>query len=276
MLLDWFTVGAQVVNFLVLVWLMKRFLYGPILRAIDAREARIAAELADADTKKAEARTERDDFQRRNEAFDAQRSEMLKQASEEANTERHRLIDAARQAADDLSTKRREVLKREEQRLKEEIARCTREEVFAIARKTLTDLAEATLEARMIEVFLRRLHDLDGEAKKLLSTGLKATLNTSADTVIVRSAFPLSQEQCAAIQQALNETASAEIGVDFRTAPELVCGIELTASGQKLAWSIADYLSSMDQSIGELLKGQTSPESSAEGVPQAAASGNLE
>ncbi len=59
MLIDWFTVAAQVINFLVLVWLLKRFLYQPIIDAIDAREKRIAAELADADAKKAEARQER-------------------------------------------------------------------------------------------------------------------------------------------------------------------------------------------------------------------------
>ncbi|MDP3428826.1 MAG: F0F1 ATP synthase subunit B, partial [Desulfomicrobium sp.] len=55
MLIDWFTVGAQVVNFLVLVWLMKRFLYKPILGAIDAREERIAKELADGQRMQAEA-----------------------------------------------------------------------------------------------------------------------------------------------------------------------------------------------------------------------------
>ena len=55
MLIDWFTVGAQALNFIILVWLLKRFLYKPILNAVDAREKRIAAELADADAKKAEA-----------------------------------------------------------------------------------------------------------------------------------------------------------------------------------------------------------------------------
>ena len=55
MLIDWFTVGAQTLNFLILVWLMKRFLYKPILNAIDAREKRIATQLSDADTKTAEA-----------------------------------------------------------------------------------------------------------------------------------------------------------------------------------------------------------------------------
>ena len=77
MLIDWFTVGAQVLNFLILVWLLKHFLYQPILNAIDAREKRIAAELADADAKKAEAQKERDDFQNKNKAFDEQRSALI-------------------------------------------------------------------------------------------------------------------------------------------------------------------------------------------------------
>ena len=38
MLIDWFTVGAQALNFVILVWLLKHFLYKPILNAIDVRE----------------------------------------------------------------------------------------------------------------------------------------------------------------------------------------------------------------------------------------------
>jgi F-type H+-transporting ATPase subunit b len=51
MIIDWFTVIAQAINFLVLVWVMKRFLYKPILDAIDAREKRIALALAEAEAK---------------------------------------------------------------------------------------------------------------------------------------------------------------------------------------------------------------------------------
>src|SRR5450631_2868065 len=108
MLIDWFTVGAQTLNFLILVWLLKRFLYKPILDAIDAREKRIAAELADADAKKAEARKERDTFEHKNEVFDQQRATLLSKAMEEVKAERQRLLGEARQAADALSAKRRE------------------------------------------------------------------------------------------------------------------------------------------------------------------------
>src|ERR1035437_775893 len=84
MLIDWFTVGAQAINFIILVWLLKRFLYKPILDAVDAREKRVATELADADAKKAEAKKERDEFQHKNEKFDQQRAALLSKATEEA------------------------------------------------------------------------------------------------------------------------------------------------------------------------------------------------
>ena len=255
MLIDWFTVGAQALNFLILVWLMKRFLYKPILHAIDAREKRIAAELADADAKKAEAQKERDEFQHKNEEFDQQRAALLSKATDEAKAERQRLLDEARQAADALRAKRQDALKREQQSLNDEITRRTQEEVFAIARKTLTDLAGTSLEERMSEVFTRRLRELNGEAKE----GLAKALKTSSDPVLVRSAFDLPSEQRAAIQHALNETFSAEIQVRFETAPDVISGIELTANGRKVAWSIADYLASLEKSVGELLKEQSKP-----------------
>ena len=118
MLIDWFTVGAQALNFIILVWLMKRFLYKPILNAVDARERRIAAELADADAKEAEAQKERDEFRRKNEEFDQQRAALLSKATEEAKAERQRLLDDARKAADALSAKRQEALKSDAHNLK--------------------------------------------------------------------------------------------------------------------------------------------------------------
>jgi F-type H+-transporting ATPase subunit b len=256
MLIDWFTVAAQVLNFLILVWLMKRFLYQPILQAIDARETRIAAELADADAKKAEAGRQRDEFQHKNDKFEQQRAALLSQATDAAKAERRRLLDEARQAADALSTKRRETLQNDARNLNQAITHRTQQEVFAIARKALTDLAATTLEERLVDVFTRRLRALDGEAK----ADLAGALRTASGPVLVRSAFELPAEQCAALQDALNETFPAAVQLRFETAPDLISGIELTTDGQKLAWSIAGYLTSLEQSVGELLNQQAGPE----------------
>src|ERR1700685_3195890 len=112
--IDWFTVVAQAVNFLILVWLLKRFLYKPILHAIDEREKGIAAQLSQAEAQKAEAEKVRDDFQHKNEAFEQERAALLKHAADEANAERQRLLDEARKEADALRAKRQDALRNEQ------------------------------------------------------------------------------------------------------------------------------------------------------------------
>jgi len=47
--IDWFVFFAQIVNFLLLVWLLKKFLYGRIINAIDTREAKIKATFEEAE-----------------------------------------------------------------------------------------------------------------------------------------------------------------------------------------------------------------------------------
>jgi F-type H+-transporting ATPase subunit b len=247
--ISWFTVVAQVVNFLILVWLLKRFLYQPILHAIDERERGIASQLAQAEAKKAEAQKERDDFQRKNEVFDQERAALLAKSTDEAKAQRQRLLDEARKDADALRAKRQDALRNEQRNLSREIIRWTQKNVFAITRKTLADLAATSLEERMGAVFVQRLRALTGAVKEQLATSLK----TSTLPARVRSAFDLPPEQHAAIQTALNETFSADIPIQFETVPELVNGIELSANGQKVAWSIADYLATLEKSAGELL-----------------------
>jgi len=254
-LIDWFTVGAQALNFVILVWLMRHFLYRPIVRAIDAREKRIAAELSDAAAKKSEAQKERDEFQQKNEELAGRRAALLSQATEEAKVERQRLLDEARGAADALSAKRRETLRTDAQNLNLAISRRTQQEVFAITRKVLTDLATTSLEERMSEVFNRRLREMDGQGKARLGEALKA----ASAPALVRSAFELPADERAAVQNALNETFSTEVHLRFETAPDLVAGIELSTNGQKLAWSISEYLGSLEKGVGDLLKDKGKP-----------------
>ena len=255
MLIDWFTVIAQAVNFLLLVWLMKRFLYQPILKALDAREKRIAAELADADAKEAEAVKARDEFKRRNEEFDRQRDTMLSKATEEAAKERSRLFDAVRRDADSMRDKLQDQLGSEYRNLHDEFALRTRAEVFAIARKTLADLAGESLEERMTNVFIVRLKNLDsGERKNL------ADLLVSPETpVLIRSAFGLAPAQQAAIEDAVRSTLATKAPVRFEIVPDLIGGIELILHGHKVAWSIADYLASLEKDVNELLKAKHKP-----------------
>jgi F-type H+-transporting ATPase subunit b len=260
MLIDWYTVGAQALNFVILVWLMKRYLYKPILHAIDDREKQIAAELTDAAAKEAEANRERDEFQRKSKDLDQQRATLLKKATDDANTERQRLFGEAHQAANALSAKRQEALRTDAKNLNRAIQQRTQREVFSIARKVLMDLATTSLEERLTAVFTRRLRELDGPTK----AGLVKALEAASGSALVRSAFELPTEQRAIIQNALNETFSADVHVRFETAPDLVSGIDLTVSGQKVGWSIDGYLASLEDGIHELLKEKEGAEAKAQ------------
>ena len=268
MLIDWFTVAAQIVNFLILVWLLKRFLYKPILDAIDAREKRIASELADADSKKAEAEKQRTDFEDKNKAFDQQRSALLGKATDEAKAERERLIEQAKKDAESLRVTQADALRGDQGRLGSEITLLAEREVFAIARKALTDLATVSLEERVGEVFTRRLRELDPKAKELLGAALK----NSPQPALIRSAFDLPADQKAAIQNALNETFSTVVRIKFEDSQDVVCGIELTANGQKVAWSIASYLTELSKKVSDLVDTQSPPAGTAVPKPEPAKS----
>lgn len=263
MQIDWFTIGAQALNFIILVWLLKRFLYRPILDALDAREQQIADTLAEADRTQAEAAEEREQFQRRNREFDQQRAGLLTEAREEAETERRRLLEEARQAADDARAKWQDALRREQRGLDDEVARWTREEVFAIARRVLDDLAGEDLESSMGEAFVRQLGELDRGAKEELARALAG----SSVPARVRSAFPLSTEHRTAIERILAAIAPGNTGVRFETAPDVISGIELSANGQKVAWSIAQYLAALEQRVADMLATQAAAPAGAPAGP---------
>ena len=250
MIIDWFVIAAQVFNFLLLIWLMKRFLYKPILKAIDARENKIAEQIADADRKEAAAQAVHQEFIQKNEEFDLQRAGLLSQATNEVSTQRVRLLEEASKEADDLRAKRQEMLLQDAQRLNKAISIRTQEEVFAIARKALADLSSDSLEKRMCAVFIGRLRQIDSEQKE----NLAKALDTQTGTALVTSAFELPQEQRSDIQNALDEIFQAKIRLEFKTVPELIGGIELVANGHKIAWNIADYIVSMENDVQQLIK----------------------
>jgi F-type H+-transporting ATPase subunit b len=255
MKISWFTVIAQVVNFLILVWLMKRYLYKPVLNAIDEREKKITAQLADAATQKTEAAKLQDEFKQKNEQFAQQRKAMMDKAAADAGDARNKLMEAVRSDGDALRAKQEKSFQDMQEGLGREIAQKTKQEVFAISRKTLTDLASASLEAESANLFIRRLNELKDEEKKALAAALKP----GADPAVVQSAFDLPPEEQTNIENAVKAVTGPETKFQFKTNPELISGIELSANGFKLVWSIAGYLDALEKNISQTIKDKEKP-----------------
>ncbi|AEP31455.1 H+-transporting two-sector ATPase subunit B/B' [Brumicola nitratireducens] len=252
MLIDWFTVAAQAINFFLLVWLLKRYLYKPILHAIDAREQRIKAQLADGAAQQEKAESEREKFHSKNEKFEQERAKLMHKAIAEADNEHQRLVEKARQDAQAERLKYEQNLALDAHKLKHTLSSKAAQEVLAITRKTLKDLASANLEEQVVAVFIKTLNELTAPVKAGITQALKATSGT--EPALVRSAFDVPQKLRIKIQEAIKTMFHADMDLQFETKQDLICGIELIASGQKLAWSIDDYLLTLEKNIDTLLE----------------------
>ncbi len=250
MAIDWFTVSAQIVNFLILVWLLNRFLYKPILNAIDAREQRISAQLEEATAIKATAEQEHETYQRNIAEIKQKRTELLAEAVQQAESERQRLIEEARSEIARLSEQWQQALASQQHSLQQQLTRRIQQEVIAIARKVLADLATVDLEQQISTVFIQRLQ----QQSKQLAKQFNAYASSHASNALIRSTFELSEQQRLSIEKSIKSLVQHHIEIQYETSSDLLCGIELLVDSFKIAWSIDDYLYRMESSLNELFQ----------------------
>ncbi len=272
MTLDWFTVVAQIINFVVLVALLYRLLYGPIVKAMKEREETIATRLREAEEVQRQAEEERARFEEQNAEFDAQRGQRLAAMEEEVDNRRRELVETARNEVDGLKRQWEESLQREREKFADELERRVSTEVFAIARHALGDMADVGLEQQVVTVFLRRIRSEENHTWQ----AFKASLPEARPVVVVRSAFDLPEEMQQAIEQALRNGSDAAAGepartlhVRFTTNPHLVAGIELQAQSNIAAWNLRDYVQALEERVAGMLDAES--ESSHEAAPVAGA-----
>jgi len=249
MQINWFTVIAQIINFLLLVWLLRRFLYKPILDAIDERENKITSQLNEAEEKKAEAKRQQEEFILKNEQFDQQKDERMNGVLTEVKETKHKLLEEARNEANALRTKLETSYTQMQENANSEIMQRTQQEVFSIARKTLSDLASVSLEEQATLVFISKLKELKGDNKQQLIDAFK----TSNKNLLVQSTFNLPEKNQQDIITTLTEILG-ETKTQFTTSPHLINGIELSTNEYKLAWSITEYLNSIENNISKTIK----------------------
>jgi F-type H+-transporting ATPase subunit b len=254
-LIDWFTVAAQALNFIILVWLMKRVLYKPIMAAIDAREKLVAGELAEAADKMNSANNAAAEFKLKNDDFERDRAALMTRAGEEAKAQGSSLLEAARLAAEALQSKRRDAWQHEERDLSESLQQRAQQAFFALSRRAFKDLADSTLEAQVATVFCERLRAMKKEDKSKLSTAIQG----STQPVSVRSAFPLPLNLQNTLQAVIDTVLERPIALRFEVASALVVGIELTAQGQRVGWSIGEYLTAFEGEVANALPRTTPP-----------------
>lgn len=251
MLIDWSTVLAQIINFLILVALLKYVLYGRILRAMEDRERKIEAQFLEAKEKTQEAEHAIEAHRKTTLEFNEERHAFLAQAKQEAEALRKKYMDEAREEVDAIRHKWRESLEQEKMVFLQDLRRRTAREVFRVARSVLKDLGHVSLEQHMTEVFLQKLRTL-GEDKW---HDLRKTFRQGTDTtVIIQTTFDLPTEFQKHITEIIQDHLPQRPPVHFETAPELLGGIELHLPGYRVGWSFAHYLDALEADLSKALE----------------------
>jgi F-type H+-transporting ATPase subunit b len=250
-LIDWFTVAAQVVNFLILVVILRLVLYRPVLRAMAERERRIAERLADARQQDERARAEADQYATRLKEIDSARESMLATARRDAEATRQRLTTQARFEIDALKQRWLHALERDRDDVLDDLARSAGREAIEIARAALQHLAGADLGERMVDVYLQRLGETlvaDGDLRRELMAG-----SAEAGSIRVRTSVPLSDGACTRIRAALEDEFGPIDRIAFETNDEMAFGMELRAGGRAVTLTLDNYLTEFSRRFAELL-----------------------
>lgn len=243
MLIDWFTVGVQIINFLILIALLKRFLYGPLLRVMDERQQTIAANLAKAARAEEEARAQQAALTREQEALARSRNELMRQAEREVESWREATLLRLREEIEGSRRLWQQRLKDEQATFFDKLKIRVGEQVVRIAGKVLADLADDRLEARLLDHFLVKL-----KAQSELDAGWPGR-----GDLLVATGLALSPESREGLQQKLRALFGADKTVFFMEDSGLSFGIRLTAGDQAWEWNLARYMEGLEQDIRETL-----------------------
>lgn len=253
MLIDWFTVVAELINFAILFLLLKRFLFKPIVNAMDKREAMIANRLNEAQRSLEEGEKAKNEYEQMQARIQREHEELMAEAHRQAEQRRKELTDLAVAEVTALERRWHESIERERTAFARDLSKRAGDKVCSIARLALADLAGADLEAHIAEVFVDRIHQLS-DAK---SRRIKDAIQRSNHSVSITSSFPLAEASRNMIRDSLRRLVDREVNVTFGTSGSVVCGIDMRAQEYKLAYSLGDYLERLQVELETELQEET-------------------
>lgn len=245
---DWLTVAAQVINFLILIALLWRFLYRPIITTMEARQQHIENQMLEARQLKTQAEDLIATYQEQLDILERERQTRLKKAIEEVESEQLALLEKARLEVEQKRLEWQRDLAKEQVALLHELKTLLAEQLVELGRKAFRDLAGRSLENCVVESFIEKLADLSEERRRQMY---------ESNEWKVMTAFPLDSTYRVRIETALNQIKSG-VSIHFEQRKDLICGIALEIDGRIWHWNLGAYLDELERLLSTVLPAETS------------------
>ena len=223
---DWSTLALQTANLLVLLWLLRRFLFRPVVEIIGRRRAAAEKLLADADAARAGAAEEAEAARRDRAAIAAERARAVADAHDAAQAERAGVLA---QAEDDATKARAAALAdlaQQRHAMGEALQADARRLAVDLAARLLGRVAGPAMDLAFLPSAQARLAALTPEEK--------AALAPPGEVLTVVTAAPLDAAAEAVWTGALHRALPAAPQLAFATDPALIGGAELRGPHARL------------------------------------------
>jgi F-type H+-transporting ATPase subunit b len=175
---------------------------------------------------------------------------MLNEATMAADAKRKELMEKVRVEVDQVKARWQDMLTREQDAFFYDLRQRAAKQLYATARKALSDLADVDLEERIVDEFLRRIQALDEEK----SVQMRKAISGGGNRVTIQSAFTIPAPKQALIEEVLKKQITNGFTIRYMREPDIVSGIELRVNGHKVAWSLNEYLETLVESLTETLQ----------------------
>jgi F-type H+-transporting ATPase subunit b len=235
--LSWSTFVLEIINFLVLVWLLKHFLYQPVLDVIARRRRAIDEQLEQARTLEAQAQASRAEYEQRLANGERERGQALQALHREIESERTRRLQAV---GEEVAKEREKQRARQEHVAAEAAARLEQQAMdnaASFASRLLGALSGPALEQGLIDLAIAQFETLPPDT---LAT-LRGEAGQGPDEIVVSSAYPLDEPRRAALADKLAGLFPG-CACRFEQQPELVAGLDIAAGAWRLGLNLRDEL----------------------------------
>jgi len=221
MKIDWWTLGLQTINVLVLLWILQRFLLKPVQAMIAQRQKMTQQLIDDASLAKQQAEDEKSALKTQHGMMAAERERLLGQAHTEAGAASAQLLTQARQEAAQLIAAAQETLQHERTQAQSALQNQAGELAADITRRLLAGLPATSLNRHFIDLACREIAALADSDKKALCASLG---NQPVQIVAVGEVDQLLRDE---LKGSLSKLLGHEVELAFSVDSNLLAGVEL-------------------------------------------------
>jgi len=236
--LNWSTFILEIINFLVLIWILKRFVYRPVLNVIAQRRKAIDDQSADAQRLHDEAVELKDQYQNRLSDWEQERQQARDALNQEMEAERTRQLEALQ----DVLAKEREKVKTSEQRRRVEAERKIEHQALhqgaEFASRLLKIASGPELETRLIALFIEEMGTLQQHQLMMM----QERWGEHPETIKICSAYPVDDGQKQALEAALKNAIGQSLPTHYSEQTELIAGLHISIGAWVMQANVRDDL----------------------------------